>query len=163
MGKKTISKKKLGYLSPEEKVMREKRFTLDCVALGTLSTEAPKAFSPKLATAIPPYNAQRDKIVNRYFERPTTKQVLKKTGQFGGGDSLLGKQADFFNEKGHLGKYIAMRNASGAGYSTIEVAGHELFMSNPKPVIGYNGPAGYRRNTPELRCRPSCFDYGEKP
>lgn len=43
------------------------------------------------------------------------------------------------------------------GYSTIEVAGHELFMSNPKLVIGYNGNGGYRRNTPDLRNRQSVF------
>ena len=158
MGRKSTSGYTKPDLTPEEKVKREKRFTLDCVALGTLSTDTPNASSPKLASAIPPYNAQKDKIVRAYFQRPVTKLTLKKTGQYGGGDSINGKQADFFNEKGHLGKYISQRNASGAGYSTLEVAGHELFMSNPKPVIGYNGPAGYRRNTPNLRYKPSVFE-----
>ena len=129
--------------------------------MATLSTDTPNSYSPKLASAIPPYNAKKDRIVQEFFERPSTKKTLRRTGQNEGGSSINGKQADYFNEKGHLGKYIAQRNASGAGYSTLEVAGHELFMSNPRPIAGYNGPAGYRRNTPDLRARPSVFESGK--
>jgi len=31
-------------------------------------------------------------------------------------------------------------------------------MSNPKPIVGYNGASGLRRNTPSLRSRPSVFE-----
>ena len=151
MGKKGKLHPKPG-MTMEEKAEREKRFILDCVAIATLSTYKPYLYTPRLGSVIPPYNAQKDKIIQEFFDRPTTKKTLRRTGQEGGG-SVNGKQADFFNEKGHLGKCLAQRNENGAGYGAAEVAGHELFMdiNKSKPVIGYNGPSGVRRNTPELR------------
>ncbi|KAL8165067.1 UNVERIFIED_CONTAM: hypothetical protein K2H54_026909 [Gekko kuhli] len=43
------------------------------------------------------------------------------------------------------------------GHSTEQVRGHQLFLSSSKPVLGYNGAYGYRRNTPSLRRQPSPF------
>jgi hypothetical protein len=37
------------------------------------------------------------------------------------------------------------------------VDGHAQFMQGIKPVIGYNGKFGYRRNNPWLRAEPSPF------
>lgn len=42
------------------------------------------------------------------------------------------------------------------GYCSDLFAGH-LSTPPPKGVIGYNGEAGYRRNTFDLRRRPSVF------
>ena len=67
-------------LSPEDKVKREKGFVLDCVAVGTLSGDS-ESYNPKLATGIPPYNAQKDKSLKHYFEADGVKRTLKKTGQ----------------------------------------------------------------------------------
>ncbi|XP_066935656.1 sperm microtubule associated protein 1-like [Clytia hemisphaerica] len=144
-------------LSPADKIKREKGFVLDCVAVGTLSVDS-ESYNPKHATGIPPYNAKKDATVKSYFKSPVVKSALKRTGQDGGGESMMGKQTDRFHTNGSMGKYLKERNRSGAGYSTLEVAGHELFMSNPKPIIGYNGSTGLRRNTPSLRTRPSVFE-----
>lgn len=69
-------------LSPEEKAKQEKGFVLDAVAVSTLSDDSGRA-NPKMATAIPPYNAQKDKHSKGYFEKPVVKKLLKKTDQVG--------------------------------------------------------------------------------
>ena len=66
--------------SDEELRKLEKSFVLDCVFVGTLSDDSGRA-NPKMATAIPPYNAQKDKFAKGYFECPTVQKVLKKTRQ----------------------------------------------------------------------------------
>lgn len=43
------------------------------------------------------------------------------------------------------------------GYSNELCDGHAQFMQGIKPAIGYNGPYGFRRNTPWLRQSPSPF------
>ena len=58
----------------------EKSFILDCVFVGTLSDDSGRA-NPKMATAIPPYNGQKDKYARNYFECPSVHKVLRKTGQ----------------------------------------------------------------------------------
>ena len=77
-------KNKSGYYKPgipaEEKIRREKGFTLDCVAVGTLSTDR-ESFKPKLAAGIPPYNSQNDETLKNYFKKPVVKQTLSRTGQ----------------------------------------------------------------------------------
>lgn len=44
-----------------------------------------------------------------------------------------------------------------AGYTRKLYGGHGSVPVN-KPFPGYNGEDGYRRNTPELRAKPSPFD-----
>ena len=77
-------KHKSGYYKPdipaEEKIQRERGFTLDCVAVGTLSTDR-ESFNPKLAAGIPPYNSQNDEALKNYFKKPVVKQTLSRTGQ----------------------------------------------------------------------------------
>ena len=53
---------------------------LDAVAVSTLSDDSGRA-NPKMATAIPPYNAQKDRHSKGYFEKPVVKKLLKKTYQ----------------------------------------------------------------------------------
>lgn len=66
--------------SQEQKKQLEKGFVLDGIAVGTFACTSGHA-SPKLATAIPPYNAQKDPWAKMYFERKEVKKTLKKTGQ----------------------------------------------------------------------------------
>lgn len=66
-------------LSPEEKKKLEKGFILDGVAVATFSDDSGHA-SPKLATAIPPYNAQKDAHAEAYFKAKDVSRTLKKTG-----------------------------------------------------------------------------------
>ena len=64
----------------EEKTQCEKGFVLDSIAVSTLSDDSGRA-NPKMATAIPPYNAQKDKHSKGYFEKPVVKKLLRKTEQ----------------------------------------------------------------------------------
>ena len=66
----------------------EKSFVLDCVFVGTLSDDSGRA-NPKMATAIPPYNGQKDKFAKNYFGSPTVRKVLIKTGQVNYGQELI--------------------------------------------------------------------------
>ena len=66
--------------SPEKQKELEKGFILDGIAVGTFSGNMPHA-SPKLATAIPPYNARKDVHSQQYFEGREVTKTLKKTGQ----------------------------------------------------------------------------------
>uniref|UniRef100_A0A8C8LTH9 Uncharacterized protein n=1 Tax=Oncorhynchus tshawytscha TaxID=74940 RepID=A0A8C8LTH9_ONCTS len=54
-------------------------------------------------------------------------------------------------------KSLDLRNTSGAGHSREQVSNHSGLMSDNKPLIGYNGRFGFRRNTPNLRRNPSSF------
>lgn len=67
-------------LTPEQKARQEKGFVLDSIAVSTLSDDSGRA-NPKMATAIPPYNAQTDKHAKGYFEKPVVQKLLKKTEQ----------------------------------------------------------------------------------
>ena len=67
-------------LTSEEKTKQEKGFILDAIAVSTLSDDSGRA-NPKMATAIPPYNGQKDKHAKGYFERPVVQKLLNKTEQ----------------------------------------------------------------------------------
>ena len=43
------------------------------------------------------------------------------------------------------------------GHSREEVEGHGSFSAGVKPLLGFHGPYGFRRNTPWLRNSPSPF------
>ncbi|XP_066440653.1 sperm microtubule associated protein 1-like [Eleutherodactylus coqui] len=135
---------------------REKMFVLDCVAVESISKDYSVSL-PKLGSVIPPYNAQKDRHVHGYFISRPVPPLLRRTGQSHGGTSTLGDLADRFQHKGAAALYLLTRNGSGSGHSTEHTRGHGLFLSSVKPVIGYNGLYGYRRNTPSLRRMPSPF------
>ena len=65
-------------MTPEEKEKAEKGFILDGVAVATFSDDSGHA-SPKLSTAIPPYNAQKDKHTQGYFKTKDVTRTLRKT------------------------------------------------------------------------------------
>ncbi|XP_078580802.1 uncharacterized protein LOC144864513 [Branchiostoma floridae x Branchiostoma japonicum] len=143
--------------SPEELRVLERRFVLDCVAVANISQDYGKA-NPKMGTAIPPYNAQKDKHVEPYFNFYGVKDVLKTTGQYGSKSSSIdGPVIDRFVGLGKGYQYLSKRNKFGAGHSREATDGHGQFMTGVQPMFGYRGLYGYRRNTPWLRNIPSPF------
>ncbi|KAL5009830.1 hypothetical protein ScPMuIL_012135 [Solemya velum] len=146
---------------PEEFHRREKMFVLDNNATSSISQDYSKT-NPKLGPVIPPYNAQNDKLVVNYFQFQGVDKTLEKTQQLEGGTSIEGKVADTFALKGAGTQYVALRNMAGAGHSRDLIDGHGQFMQGIRPVRGYNGDYGFRRNTPWLRTVPSPFGTASK-
>lgn len=64
---------------------------------------------------------------------------------------------DKFAREGPGSHYLLLRNQTGMGHSRETIDGHGQFMQGVKPVLGFNGSFGYRRNTPWLRKEPSPF------
>lgn len=141
---------------PEEHIKKERGFITDGVAASSISNDFSKA-NPKLGPVIPPYNSQKDNHVENYFKFQGVDKTLEKTGQAHPGTSISGHVMDYFEAKGPGYQYINLRNDAGAGYSSELCDGHSQFMQGIKPVIGYNGNYGFRRNTPWLRQSPSPF------
>lgn len=141
---------------PEELLLKERGFTLDNIACSSISTDYSKA-NPKLGPVVPPYNSQKDKHPGNYFRFHGVDKTLGKTEQDNGGCSIDGPVMDRFHTAGAGYQYITLRNQFGAGHSRENVDGHAQFMQGIKPVVGYNGKYGFRRNTPWLRTMPSPF------
>lgn len=141
---------------PPQLMEKEKGFVLDCQATSSISTDFSKA-NPKLGPVVPPYNGQKDGHTETYFKFISVPQSLKFHGQDNMGTSIEGPVMDRFNESGAGYQYLSLRNQHGAGHSRQDVDGHSQFMQGIKPVTGWNGPEGYRRNTPHLRAEPSPF------
>ncbi|CAF0852916.1 unnamed protein product [Adineta steineri] len=139
---------------PEVQFEREKSFILDCKAVSHISNDYSPA-NPKYGSVIPPYNSRYDQHTDNYFKFFGLKSTLKKTGQHEDHESIPGHIQDRFYATGHGFRYISRRNTNGAGHSIDEVRGHDLFLSDPKPVVNYHGLFGYRRNTPSLRRQPT--------
>lgn len=68
--------------TPEPKILREKEktFVLDNLAVSSISNDFSRA-NPKLGPVIPPYNSQKDKLVQNYFKFIGVDKTLKTTGQ----------------------------------------------------------------------------------
>ncbi|ESO85635.1 hypothetical protein LOTGIDRAFT_210846 [Lottia gigantea] len=141
---------------PSDLFEKEKSFILDCNAVSSISNDYSK-INPKLGPVITPYNSQKDNHVKNYFNFSGVDRTLKKTGQYKTGESINGHVLDYFHEKGAGYRYLSRRNCNGAGRSRESIDGHSQFMQDVKPVVGYNGHFGYRRNTPWLRQSPSPF------
>lgn len=137
-------------------LVTEKGFVLDCNAVSSISCDFSKA-NPKLGPVIPPYNSQKDDHVDNYFKFHGVDKTLDKTGQAKPGTSIDGPVMDYFEEKGAGFQYVNLRNEAGGGHSRELVDGHSQFMQGIKPVTGYNGSFGFRRNSPWLRQSPSPF------
>ncbi|XP_067934118.1 sperm microtubule associated protein 1-like [Watersipora subatra] len=145
--------------TPDELMRAEKTFVLDCQAASSISSDYSKA-NPKLGPVVPPYNGQRDSHTDGYFKFVSVPQSLKfykQASDKGKGTSIDGPVMDRFSESGAGFQYLSLRNQHGAGHSRQEVDGHAQFMKGIKPITGFNGAYGYRRNTPWLRTEPSPF------
>ncbi|XP_078079086.1 sperm microtubule associated protein 1-like [Mustelus asterias] len=165
---------------------KERGFILDGVAVDSNARGYGK-INPKLCDAIPPYNAQTDPYTRFNFHSREMRKLLKRTDQMlnillyvklnhvhqeahilcyfcwpevgmdQGGTSNSGWLVDYFYKYGPAQRYLAKRNVSGAGHSRDHIVGHRGFLSELKPMNGYNGRFGFRRNTPSLRQNPSIF------
>ncbi|XP_076819305.1 uncharacterized protein LOC143465056 isoform X1 [Clavelina lepadiformis] len=143
--------------SRAERLAKEKGFILDGIALSSIQDDFGK-IQPKLGPAIPPYNSHFDPYVKNYFTYKGLDETLHKTGQTRrNSESIQGKTVDRFHYVGVGHDYLSRRNKSGSGYSRDVVDGHDQFLQDPKPMNGYNGKFGFRRNTPLLRHCPSPF------
>jgi len=141
---------------PEAIFEKERTFVLDCIASASISSDFSKS-NPKLGPVIPPYNSQGDRHVRNYFTFTGVDRTLRRAQQNKGGTSIEGPVMDTFHAQGPGFRYLALRNAFGAGHSRENLDGHAQFMSDIRPITGYHGPFGFRRNTPWLRALPSPF------
>ncbi|XP_055512782.1 uncharacterized protein C17orf98-like [Leucoraja erinacea] len=135
---------------------KEKGFVLDSVAVSHKSL-AYERVHPKLSDVIPPYNAQKDPYSKHAFGGKAMKKLLKRTSQDHGGTSNSGWLVDYFYKNGPAQRYLSKRNINGAGHAFNEFIGHRGYLMDAKPIFGYNGQFGYRRNTPGLRLKPHIF------
>lgn len=76
----------------------------------------------------------------------------------GATSSMQGKVLDRFFSVSEGQQYLKEREPLGAGYTRRLYGGHLTVPTLPAKD-GYNGPEGYRRNTPDLRYKRSPFDY----
>lgn len=126
------------------------------MAVSTTSLEYSRC-QPKLGQVIRPYNAQKDPAARSYFTAMGVRKILKRNGQDYPGESTEGALFDNFFENGAGYQYLTRRNIHGAGHSHDVIDGHSHFMAGVRPVYGFNGRYGYRRNNPGLRQQPSTF------
>ncbi|CAL1537080.1 unnamed protein product [Lymnaea stagnalis] len=142
---------------PDVQLFKEKSFVLDCNATSSICQDYCRV-NPKLGRVIPPYNALRDKHVDNYFKCYGVNRTLRKNNQSSTSSSIEGPAVDRFYEQGPGYSYLSFRNQFGAGHSQETIDGHAQFMSGIRCVTGYNGRFGFRRNTPNLRNRPTPFE-----
>ncbi|XP_054847567.1 uncharacterized protein C17orf98-like [Eublepharis macularius] len=135
---------------------RERWFILDGVAVDRIAKDYNHSL-PKLGSVIPPYDAQRDPHATAYFASKPVLPLLQQMGQANRRLSSYERLVQHFQHRGDAALYLLNRNKAGSGHSAAQVSGHQLFLSSNKPVLGYNGAYGYRRNTPSLRRQPSSF------
>ena len=65
---------------PEKQHIKEKGFVLDCKAMNSITRDYAQC-NPKLGPTIPPYNSQKDKMVDNYYTYDGVDTTLKKTEQ----------------------------------------------------------------------------------
>ena len=125
-------------LTEDEKFDLESGFTLDCVAVGNYAKDGQNC-NPKREPGIPDYDSRKDMNTKRYFKSPVVKKLMEEQNQ------------EQSNPIGKMHEYLDSRNKIGAGHSSAEWRGHDIYHENRKPFNGYNGANGCRRNTPGLR------------
>lgn len=143
---------------------RERAFVLDGTVVSKLANDEIDRNTPSLDFGIPQYNALKDPHCRGYFKSKALPKKLKpivrdqeKTTSDKTMSTMQGKLRDDWLEKSKAVDYVEKRKGYGGGYTSELYAGH-LSMPTGKPVIGYHGEGGYRRNTFDLRRRPSVFD-----
>ena len=154
--------RRFSYESPEKLKEREKGFVLDGVVLSRLGNEDTKRSNPSLNIGIPQYNALRDPANQTYLRRrglpKAVKEIAEDPQKAEESESMMGKVYDHFVRSSEAITYLKDVSKKGAGYSRKLYGGHLTVPTLPA-VDGYNGPDGYRKNTPELREKSSAFDY----
>ncbi|KAI6652062.1 hypothetical protein LOD99_4607 [Oopsacas minuta] len=135
----------------------EKSFILDGVPLSNLSNNDVFRSSPQHDISLPSYNPVKDKHCRVYFQFASIpRAVSARISRNRPLSTQAGHHKDVFLERCSSVQYISHRNRNGAGYSWDTYRGHDTEVY--KPVIGWNGDAGYRTNTFKLRYQPSSFN-----
>ncbi|XP_042169864.1 uncharacterized protein C17orf98 homolog [Oncorhynchus tshawytscha] len=152
----------MNHSGPEK---REQKFVLDCIAVSSIALGY-EHMRPRLWSVLPGYDARNDPHAARYTTTPSVQRVPKKTTpsvqRVPQKTTPSVRRVPQKTENKELKsaaaqKSLDLRNTSGAGHSREQVSNHSGLMSDNKPLIGYNGRFGFRRNTPNLRRNPSSF------
>uniref|UniRef100_A0A8C3HP09 Uncharacterized protein n=1 Tax=Chrysemys picta bellii TaxID=8478 RepID=A0A8C3HP09_CHRPI len=137
-------------------------FILDGVAMESIARDYSHSL-PKLGCIIPPYNARRDPHAAAYFTTKPVPPLRQRTGQVSiilcaqtFGRVCLPLLISFWWGGRYINRSVINKTFP-SGHSATHVGGHRLFLTSVKPLVGYNGTYGYRRNTPSLRKQPSLF------
>jgi hypothetical protein len=135
------------------------------VALSKHGNDETGRTQPSLNIGIPQYSALKDRSCRYYFKR--TLNLTENTADEV--DTLAS-----FIQGCAAKKYLVDRKKIGAGnnfsHEIVSVMHHDSgytrrlyggHLSVPTSPLkqGYHGSEGYRRNTPNLRMKPSVFDY----
>uniref|UniRef100_UPI00398F6717 sperm microtubule associated protein 1-like n=1 Tax=Pristiophorus japonicus TaxID=55135 RepID=UPI00398F6717 len=141
----------------QSKEMRTLLKRTDQVSSGLLQQSSSWAQCPPWRQADKP-DGQPQLTVHSASTPPTRAvEVFDEKYRDHGGTSNSGWLVDYFYKHGPAQKYMARRNAYGAAHSHDEIVGHRGYLSDLKPINGYNGRFGFRRNVPSLRQKPSNF------
>ncbi|XP_052360617.1 uncharacterized protein C17orf98-like isoform X2 [Oncorhynchus keta] len=141
----------MNHSGPEK---REQKFVLDCIAVSSVALGY-EHMRPRLWSVLPGYDAHNDPHAARYTTTPSVQRVPQKTTP--SVRRVPQKTENKELKSAAAQKSLDLRNTSGAGHSREQVSNHSGLMSDIKPLIGYNGRFGFRRNTPNLRRDPSSF------
>ncbi|XP_064876745.1 sperm microtubule associated protein 1-like [Oncorhynchus nerka] len=141
----------MNHTGPEK---REQKFVLDCIAVSSVALGY-EHMRPRLWSVLPGYDARNDPHAARYTTTPSVQRVPQKTTPSVRRVSQKTENKELKSAAAQ--KSLDLRNTSGAGHSREQVSNHSGLMSDIKPLIGYNGRFGFRRNTPNLRRDPSSF------
>ena len=135
----------------------DKSFILDGVPLSNLSNNEVFRCQPQHDISLPSYNPIKDEHCRVYFQFASIpRAVSARLSRNRPLPTQAGCHKDKFLERCSSAQYITQRNRNGASYSWDDYRGHNTEMY--RPVIGWNGDAGYRSNTFKLRYQPSSFD-----
>ncbi|XP_036807291.1 uncharacterized protein C17orf98 [Oncorhynchus mykiss] len=172
----------MNHSGPEK---REQKFVLDCIAVSSVALGY-EHMRPRLWSVLPGYDARNDPHAARYTTTPSVQRVPQKTTPSVQRDPqkttpsvrrVRQKTENKELKSAAAQKSLDLRNTSGAGFTSSssllrvtsilslhrtghsreQVSNHSGLMSDIKPLIGYNGRFGFRRNTPNLRRNPSSF------
>jgi hypothetical protein len=159
--KPTPSRKWKDSPSPEKLRGLERNFILDGVAVSKQANDDIHRTNPSINIGIQQYNAAKDKHARNYIRTAPAKQATERAEQ-NDHSTMMGHVYDRFTARCASAKYLRERRIlHSAGHSYKEsIAGHSTVPNLP-PIIGYNGPLGYRRNTFALRYKPSDFGFPE--
>ncbi|XP_062515678.1 sperm microtubule associated protein 1-like [Corticium candelabrum] len=142
---------------PEKLRALECSFILDGVAVSRQANEDVHRTNPTINIGIPQYYGAKDRHARTYV-RSAPARTSRIRAQKAIDCSMMGSVYDKFTNRCSSARYLRDRlTLHSAGHSYNEsIAGHSTVPDLP-PIIGYNGPLGYRRNTFSLRYKPSDF------
>uniref|UniRef100_A0A8K9WMW2 Uncharacterized protein n=1 Tax=Oncorhynchus mykiss TaxID=8022 RepID=A0A8K9WMW2_ONCMY len=142
----------MNHSGPEK---REQKFVLDCIAVSSVALGY-EHMRPRLWSVLPGYDARNDPHAARYTTTPSVQRVPQKTTPSVYMGFIIYTGFTSVGLHGIHNQYSIL-SLHRTGHSREQVSNHSGLMSDIKPLIGYNGRFGFRRNTPNLRRNPSSF------